>query len=272
MYEQLLKLENYELSKKANASWERLMEIRHLKDRMIRKCQKLSKTTMPVAKKPSRGDNFFFQTFVAPSDFRCKEMEKWFLLQQKRAPSVSRRTITTNGHGVVQQRIMAGDSRSLPSSSKQPIQRSVTNPESSSKSKAYKPLPPIYATQTTVPLPVPFGLNQVMSPAPLPVLLLSQREELGFDFPELPNVQHVVSTNTEHTQEARSPEAILFPPSATEDSAAPLPVLSRRPSCIKRNSMGDNKSVAWADNHNIDEQLSQYASAAREAQASGKFS
>lgn len=247
------------------------MEIRHLKDRMIRKCQKLSKMNMPVAKKASRGDNFFFQTFVAPSDFRCKEMEKWFILQQKRAPSLSRR-ITTNGHGVAQERIMAGDPRNLPSSSKQPIQRSITNPESSSRFKAYKPLPPVYSTQTIVPLPVPAGLNQVMSPLPLPVLLLSQREELGFDYPQLPNVDQDVSTNTEHAQETGASEAVPFPPSAAKDSNAPLPVLSRRPSCIKRNSMGDNKSVSWADNHNIGEQLSQYASAAREAQASGRCS
>jgi len=269
MYEQLLKLENYELSKKANASWDRLMEIRHLKDRMIRKCQKLSKTNMPLTKKPSRGDNFFFQTFVAPSDFRCKEMEKWFLLQQKRTPSLSRRTITTNGHGVVQERIMAGDPRNFPGSSKQPIQRSITNPESSSNFKVYKP---VYSTQTIVPLPVPAGLNRVMSPLPLPVLLLSQREELGFDYPQLPNVEQDVSTNTEHAQEIEPSEAVPFPPAAAEDPTAPLRVLSRRPSCIKRNSMGDNKSVSWADNHNIGEQLSQYASAAREAQASGKCS
>jgi hypothetical protein len=245
MYDQLLKLESYELSKKPTVSWERLMEIRHLKDRMIRKCQKLAKITPPVTKKASRGDSFSFQTFTAPSDFRCKEMEKWFLQQQKRGASVPRRTITTNGYGAAQELMIAGDSRHPSSWSKQPMQRSITNPEPSSKQKEimfYKPLPLIYPTQTEIPLPVPAGMRQIMSPPPLPVLLLSQREELGFD----------------------------DPPQIAENASEPRPKLLRRPSCIKRNSLGDIKTVSWADNGDIDAQFSQYVSAAREAQAAGK--
>jgi hypothetical protein len=256
MYEQLLKLEQYEVSKKPGVSWDRLMEIRHLKDRMIRKCQKLAKTTAPVSKKPSRGDTFSFQTFVAPSDFRCKDMEKWFIKQQKRNPPVPRRTITAPGYGIIQELTFTGESRS-------PIQRSITNPESSSKpmqSISYHSL--ILPTATSPPIPVPAGLNQVMSPPPLPVLLLSEREALGFDDPEpttwpLPTVFDQPGVSD-----------ILPVPM---EEGTPHPSLSRRVSCIKRNSMADMKTVSWADNHDIDAQLSQYESAAREAQASGQF-
>lgn len=222
------------------------MEIRHLKDRMIRKCQKLAKTTSPTTKKSSRGDSFSFQTFTAPSDFRCKEMEKWFLQQQKRTAPVPRRTITT-GFDSAQGVITAGHSHGLPSSSKQPLQRSITNPESSQKHLLHKPLPLIYPTRTDIPLPVLAGMNRITSPPPLPVLLLSQREELGFDDPE--------PTNNK----------------IAEDALMPYPTLQRRPSCIKRNSLGDIKTVSWADNGEIDKQISQYVSAAREAQAAGKF-
>lgn len=253
MYEQLLKLENYELSKKPSISWERLMEIRHLKDRMIRKCQKIAKTTIPVSKKPSRGDTFSFQSFIAPSDFRCKEMEKWFVKQQKRTAPVPRRTITASGYGVVQELNIAGHSRS--SGVNHPVQRSITNPESS-KSISYHPL--------ILPTPVPAGLNQVMSPPPLPVLLLSEREALGFDEPV-----STTSTVPPVYEQYGTPGVLPIPPPIEEGMSTPGPSWSRRPSCIKRNSLTDMKTVSWADNHDIDAQLSQYQSAAQEAQASG---
>ena len=263
MYEQLLKLEHYEVSKKPGVSWDRLMEIRHLKDRMIRKCQKLAKTTVPISKKPSRGDTFSFQTFVAPSDFRCKDMEKWFIKQQKRSPPVPRRTITAPGYGIIQELTLTGESRSPKAN--QPLQRSITNPESSSKPRqsiSYHSL--TLPTITSPPIPVPAGLNQVMSPPPLPVLLLSEREALGFDDPEpttwpLPMVFDQPGTS----------DMLPVPPPIEEGGATPRPTLSRRTSCIKRNSIADMKTVSWADNHDIDAQLSQYESAAREAQASG---
>lgn len=82
MYEQLLKLEVLELEKHATVSWERILEIRHLKDRMIRKCQRLSRVIPP--KRIGRGDPFVFQTLIAPEDFRLKEMETWFHQEQSR--------------------------------------------------------------------------------------------------------------------------------------------------------------------------------------------
>ncbi|KAH7925204.1 hypothetical protein BV22DRAFT_1034312 [Leucogyrophana mollusca] len=73
LYSQLLKAESSELAKAREASWERLLNIRHLKDRMIRKCQRLA-----YAYSASRyGVTTPFVTLHAPADFRLKEMEKW---------------------------------------------------------------------------------------------------------------------------------------------------------------------------------------------------
>ncbi|KDR84947.1 hypothetical protein GALMADRAFT_233423 [Galerina marginata CBS 339.88] len=281
MYEQLLKLENYELSKKPAVSWERIMEIRHLKDRMIRKCQKLAKTTMPIARTSSRGESFVFQTFVAPPDFRVKEMEKWFRDQQKRGTSVPRRTIES-GLAAMHDLSIAGPSSSrqlVPSSSsKLPMQRSITNPEPPTKirqSLLYKPLPIIQPSRSlqsvrgtplaTAPPPGPFNPADMFSPPPLPVLLLSQREDYGLDSQ---------AEESGPTFNVAAPEQLTEAvPSDVPPESTLRPVLSRRPSCIKRNSMGEFKTVSWADNNEqeLDNQFSKYASAAREAQASGKW-
>ena len=204
------------------------MEIRHLKDRMVRKCKKLAKTTLPISKKSSR-DGFSFQTFIAPADFRVKEMEKWFRDQQQRALSLPRRptALSVNPSSALE-----------PSSSKLPIRRSLTNPEQSTKQK----------------LPVLEATNGIFSPPPLPVLLLSHREQYGLDDP----VQQVASHPDAQDQQSN----------AAESSSRPS--LQRRPSCIKRNSLTEFKTVSWADNQEWDAQVDNYAAAAREAQASGE--
>ena len=204
------------------------MEIRHLKDRMLRKCKKLAKTTLPVSKRSSR-DGFSFQTFIAPADFRVKEMEKWFRDQQQRALSLPRRPTVSSGN----------PTRALePSSSKLPIHRSLTNPEQSTMQKL-----PVLHNAT----------DGILSPPPLPVLLLSHREEYGLDDP----VQQVASHPDAQDQ-----------PNAAESSSRPS--LQRRPSCIKRNSLTEFKTVSWADNQEWDAQVDNYAAAARDAQASGE--
>ena len=232
MYEQLLKLETYELNKKPSISWERIMEIRHLKDRMVRKCKKLAKTTLPVSKKSSR-DGFSFQTFIAPADFRVKEMEKWFRDQQQRALSLPRRPPVSS--------VNPATSALEPSSTKLlPIRRSVTNPEQSTKQK-----PPELQDPTL----------GILSPPPLPILLLSHREEYGLNDP----VEQVASLPDPQDQQ----------PNAAESSSRHS--LRRRPSCIKRNSLTELKTVSWADNQEWDSQVDSYAAAAREAQASGEL-
>ncbi|KAI6136607.1 hypothetical protein F5141DRAFT_1288328 [Pisolithus sp. B1] len=77
-YAVLLKAELNELAKQRDASWDHIVDIRRLKDRMIRKCQRLAQTYS--------GDNQAarvpFRTLHAPPDFRLKEMEKWIRLQE----------------------------------------------------------------------------------------------------------------------------------------------------------------------------------------------
>ncbi|KAI0082309.1 hypothetical protein K474DRAFT_1655693, partial [Panus rudis PR-1116 ss-1] len=75
IYAQLLKSEVTELAKDEDADWDRILQIRHLKDRMIRKCQRLAKGTTTRDKNTSR---VMFFTVHAPPDFRLKEMERWF--------------------------------------------------------------------------------------------------------------------------------------------------------------------------------------------------
>ncbi|KAI0322646.1 hypothetical protein OF83DRAFT_1080077 [Amylostereum chailletii] len=72
LYAQILRHENAELAKGPNASWDRILEIRHLKDRMIRKCHRISRfAEAPGGAKPA------FRVMNAPPDFRLKEMERW---------------------------------------------------------------------------------------------------------------------------------------------------------------------------------------------------
>ncbi|OCH96145.1 hypothetical protein OBBRIDRAFT_744159 [Obba rivulosa] len=78
LYNHLLSAEAAELAKGKIASWERVVEIRHLKDRMIRKCQRLARSSEPQGKPRAR---VMFYTVHAPPDFRLKEMERWFRAQ-----------------------------------------------------------------------------------------------------------------------------------------------------------------------------------------------
>jgi hypothetical protein len=157
-------------------------------------------------------------------------MEKWFRDQQQRALSLPRRPTVSSGNPTT--------SALEPSSTKLPIRRSLTNPEQSTKQNP----------------PVPHeALLGIFSPPPLPVLLLSHREEYGLNDP----VQQVAS----------HPDTQNQLPNAAESSSRPL---RRRPSCIKRNSLTEFKTVSWADNQEWDSQVDSYAAAAREAQASGE--
>lgn len=75
IYSYLLKAEASELNKDQTAAWDKIMQIRHLKDRMIRKCQRLARAATPKDKNTGRMALF---TLHAPPDFRLKEMERWF--------------------------------------------------------------------------------------------------------------------------------------------------------------------------------------------------
>lgn len=286
MYEQLLKLETHELGRKPMVSWERIMEIRHLKDRMLRKCQKLAKsnTTLPVARMsatPRGGDTFVFQTFVAPADFRVKEMEKWFREQQKRNNSamtaVARRPVAAiqaaPGFEMI---VVAGPSRQP---SKYSMQRSITNPEPSRQKQhtiSYKSQPVIQPSRLVqsergISASIP---PDVFSPPPLPVLLLSQRDDYGLG---LSAAAEQLNFNTSPTEPEPQPQPQYQSAEAGPSTSPTAPVPDTptlRPSLSRRNSaLRELKTVSWADNPGIDleSQFKKYASAAKEAQASGEL-
>lgn len=287
MYEQLLKLEAHELARKPAVSWERIMEIRHLKDRMIRKCQKIAKTSQPVARIAGAADTFVFQTFVAPADFRVKEMEKWFREQQRRtitaAASASRRApAAIQSSQSTYEVTPAGPSRQV--HSKHSMQRSITNPERTSQVLSYKPIHVIQPSRLVQSerdgVSSPAG---VFSPPPLPVILLSERNSYGLDpgsstslaaaAEQLrldPVVASPVASPIPQSPSPLPAEVIPSPPVPDTPTLSLRPSLSRRNSALKRNSM-ELKTVSWADDGGVDldGQFRKYASAAREAQASG---
>jgi hypothetical protein len=285
MYEQLLKFENYELSKKSAISWERILEIRHLKDRMIRKCQRLSKAIPPTTKNLPRGETFAFQTFIAPSDFRVKEMEKWFREQQKRPVTLSRQPSapvysTTATLGSAYCSHCAAARFSCPRHSQHPstyqIHRSATSSSPLGKQRSPPLVKSMSAHQSRLIQPERIASSSnnkplvasltpatalIGSPPPLPVLLLGHREEYGLDPPLIRMVESPPSELLNSGTDS--------PPDPAPESGSTCQLRHRR-SCIKRASIGDLvKTVSWADNQELDQQVSKYASAARSAQASG---
>jgi hypothetical protein len=81
LYARLLELETAELDKGAQAHWTRIMELRHLKDRMIRKCQRLA-----LPNQHAQVADATFRTVTAPVDFRLKEMERYLKGHDPKAP------------------------------------------------------------------------------------------------------------------------------------------------------------------------------------------
>ncbi|KAJ8514707.1 hypothetical protein ONZ45_g7782 [Pleurotus djamor] len=304
LYEQLLKAETFELAKKT-PSWERLLEIRHLKERMIRKCQKSCKAT-PV-KRLGRGESFAFQTFIAPSDFRLKEMEKWLKQHEGQGDgfpsldvaSYSGRSYTSNSakrnslccHRCSQPNCIENHkaSSSAPSSVVSPLVRPVS-PESSSDesvdqgriqgSREHTPSPLQFPEPVTHPV-LPLPRASAFSPEPLQHPF-GPRSSLTLDEPHEideggPSHQH--EHDQEEEQELPQPSEIVPTPlpaidenevlDENNDKYVPPPLRTRR-SCIKRTASGDNlKTVSWADDP-MASQLTKYANAAREAQDSGR--
>jgi hypothetical protein len=82
LYSQLLQYESSELERGRAADWDRILHMRHLKDRMIRKCQRLSRMTHTPGTVPAA-----FRIVHAPLDFRLKEMERWLRDQESRGKS-----------------------------------------------------------------------------------------------------------------------------------------------------------------------------------------
>lgn len=299
MYEQLLKLEAYELAKKSSVSWERILEIRHLKDRMIRKCSKLSKTSSSGKVPVGHGGSFGFQTIIAPSDFRVKEMEKWFRQQQKRVNSVRRPPIAPSTAPQVLasccSRCAAGEhagphvlgeaslhhvpsfsirSRGVPSTSANRYQEDTTPMHHSLSTKSQ----PVPRSKTT-------DVHRQKSLPPHPkssAIIEPPVEPVAFSPPPLPHPYRHRELDTsdvapitvvgfsQSSQEVADPPTTESPPTYREDANQQVE-LRRRRSCIKRSSVGDiMKTVSWADDRDWGDHVSKFVAAAREAQASGQ--
>jgi len=279
MYEQLLKFEVFELRKKAALSWERILEIRHLKDRMIRKCHKLAKNSSPK----KSGDPFSFQSIIAPSDFRVREMERWFQQQQKRTSAFPRRPPA---------RATGQESYSRNTERVRSIRNLVNLPSSNRQlpdpPRDGKRLPAYFETRPTpelLPLAEKFALMQpalpaivpvstpirsVSSPLPLPHLLRVRDLKTGYDMSADP--QKFVSLYS-FDSHAKDEQPDVESPSPKQEIDTPRPEIRRRRSCIKRSSMSDLiKTVSWADDHGPAEQTSRHTSVVRDVHASGQFS
>ncbi|RPD55803.1 hypothetical protein L226DRAFT_565053 [Lentinus tigrinus ALCF2SS1-7] len=157
IYSHLLKAEVAELGKDHAANWERIVEIRHLKDRMIRKCTRLSRET--TSKDKAAAHRVMFQTVHAPPDFRLKEMERWFKLQggevAKAAPEPAAGTYCRDCKECMahQARMQAyahnqASVRRVPSSSKQVPPAERTARRQPAPSNPYAQLGPVHPSQS----------------------------------------------------------------------------------------------------------------------------
>ncbi|EKM83912.1 hypothetical protein AGABI1DRAFT_103959 [Agaricus bisporus var. burnettii JB137-S8] len=319
MYEQLLKLETYELGKNP-INWARILEIRHLKERMVRKGSKYAKASMTVSKTSSP-----FKSFILPDDFRVKEMERWFREQQKRASASAVRRSSSSGrqpsvathlnhnHGQRQcpQCIPSTSgpppvkwtaSGAVPPKSEPLVVHATAqgNASTSSKSKLYSRAQALLSISRTIKpekvaslpvsnkhTPADPSLSRssvVVSPPPLPVILRGQRSAFGLDDetgqaesalgdPELPESLSDDSPPPAPLKDITAdeiPRSAQSSPSGDDTSPNPNGVARRR-SCIKRGSVSElgGKTVSWADDQELHNQMSRYTSVVRDAQASG---
>lgn len=262
MYEQLLKLEDYELHKGSSFSWKRLLEIRHLKDRMIRKCQRLAKG--PLSRSPGVAVGLSFQTIVAPSDFRLREMERWFLdqharTQQKRhekgssTPCKCSKCPESLANLEVSLQVNKFESSTMASQTNHSPQSKVELDQGPGcpcrptvvPSSIEKPALLTYRNRST---------TTATPPSPRRVTYL----DTGFDRSD--HLQRTASLPTNGSSHSE-PEPIK--PTALDPISNHQ--VRRRPSCLKRSSV--SKRVSWADN--LDAQASKYVSVVRDAQTSG---
>ncbi|KAJ7596997.1 hypothetical protein C8J56DRAFT_918864 [Mycena floridula] len=223
MYDQILSMEALELSRKNSVNWERVLAIRHLKDRMIRKCQRISSTT-PL----KIGDAFTFQAVVAPVEFRLKEMEKWLYTQNHAMPK---------SMAVARQPSVSSPAKSRT----QPCCARCSSKEQTSPSRRSGHSVSAKSLQTE--------------------LKRAVAEVSKYSHPELNSIDQDSSPlpSTASSDRAISPLPVPVPPPGMSSMDAPNlaafeedePRLHRKRSCIRRSSSGDQvKVVSWADDHN----------------------
>ncbi|THH34100.1 hypothetical protein EUX98_g120 [Antrodiella citrinella] len=192
IYAHLLRAEILELAKDKAASWDGIMEIRHLKDRMIRKCQRLSRGASIRDKNTSR---VMFFTVHAPPDFRMKEMERWFRAQgpevmqaeevmtrttpyccdkcgpllPQTAQSQTRRTHSgsrTTAKGVSERIARRPSASQLGSTSRQPQSGPRAQPQKQARSETSPPPLPVPTRSRSVSRNVPAARQQSSSRTP----------------------------------------------------------------------------------------------------------
>lgn len=254
MYSEMLNLEVEELSKKSAVNWERVLVIRHLKDRMIRKCQRLSPSLS------FKREIFTFQTIVAPADFRLKEMEKWLREDQARSKpkaAVKKSSISSLKHKKSSScchRCLADNSDHF--HPRRPAQSRAVRQDVKMGDK-HIPVPASKAAYTED----DFDLSTLPSTASSDRAPSPEDKASYFSLLRPSNARNSVTVDIP-PDEAKEPDAEKSerPLSGTEDIT-----LRRRRSCIKRSSSDAVKTVSWAT------QLSKHTIAAQEAQESGKF-
>ncbi|KAL1713263.1 hypothetical protein EV715DRAFT_296239 [Schizophyllum commune] len=275
LYAELLKAEDVELAKAPSISWERILEIRHLKDRMVRKAQKLSPT--PPPKRIGRGESFTFQTVIAPSDFRLKEMEKWLHRQGTSRPrsrskskvpppppvvrrpsqTIKQRNSFCCAHcsGIATPQVGEGLHHSAP-------RTGVRIPEP----EVVHHLPPRHHAREAVE-EVQYArrpsheeaMDAILSP------LDGLDRARAFSPPPLPHPFRTTAADADTPAVAEEPAVTHEPP----EPSAPQPQIQRRSSFKRQNA--EFKTVSWAvDNDECD--LSDYLEKTREAHASGRRS
>ncbi|KAH8835307.1 hypothetical protein DL96DRAFT_1702305 [Flagelloscypha sp. PMI_526] len=235
-YEQLLASETEELAKEQPA-WDHILEIRHLKDRMIRKTQRLSSSTAP--KRLGRGENFAFQTVIAPEDFCLREMERWlqehYLLPKETVANIHKR------HSMQ----VAANRTSMTLCEKcgsvgHPLQHRCFNPMIAAAPPSFRAPPENTSSQILSP-----PRTSSRSPSPLPLRIRSSVFEPVYDGDNL-------------SPDSSSPED-------TGQDKPSRPPMARRRSILKRSSISDmTKTVSWADKEDLVAKIAKVSSITEE--------
>jgi len=289
VYAYLLSQEQVELAKgPGQASWERLMHVRHLKERMIRKCRRLARIS------PGHGKEAQFRTLYAPPDFTLKELEKWyrnrhdannappsFVQKSRKSHATSKHSHGTRGAsgkpraaGATASRRSSRSELSYAEDSHYPEQteRSYFSDDDQEKTLPSVPAESFVhiehhdATPGRIPWISDTEVNtyrpDVMSPDPIPMpyrpresTLTELRDHLGGHFPnphdEIPPIDVVPpSEPSVEMPEPAIPEAAPpMPVPETAEGGLDRPPLVRRRSSLKRsNSRSSLKTVSWALN------------------------
>jgi len=302
VYAYLLGQEQIELARGAEASWERLMHVRHLKDRMIRKCRRLARIS------PGPGKEAQFRTLYAPPDFTLKELEKWYrnrhdthnappsLVQKSRKPHSSKHSHITRGTSGRNRTTSRRSSQSGLSYAEDSHYPEQTERSYFSDDDQEKTLPSVPGEsfvhiehQDALPSRIPYvsdtDLNasrpDVFSPDPIPMpyrpreSTLSQlHDQLTGRIPnphaDIPPIEVVPPSEPSLTMPVPAIPGAAPPMPIPETAPATLerPQLVRKRSNLKRsNSRSSLKTVSWAFN---DTGKTRYATAVEEIVYAGE--